>query len=168
MLTRIAQREGFQIDEATLKFIAKHADNSFRDAAKLLEETTINYPQPTVDDVKKIVGLRDENYDLMRLLEKKNLKKIIEFIEDYDKNYGNFKILIEDLLDKLHLLLLKKNGVETELTEDYNFSLKEITMLIKLLQEAYQNLKFSPIESLPLEIAITEYIESRKGGDQYV
>jgi len=168
MLKRIDKSENIKADDETLKFIAKYSDNSFRDAAKLLEEVVVNYSKPTIDNVKKILGLKDEHSDLIRLLEKKELKKIIDFIENYEKNAGNFKVLIEYLLDKLHLILLKKNGVETELTEDYNFSLKEITMLIKLLQEAYQNLKFSPIESLPLEIAITEYIENRKGGDQDV
>jgi len=161
MLKRIIKSENIKIDEETLKFIAKYSDNSFRDAAKLLEETVINSPTPTLNDVKRILGLKDENNDLIRLLEKKDLKKTLEFIENYDKSAGNFKILIEYLLDKLHLALLKKNHLETDLEENYNFSLKEIALLIKLLQEAYNNLKYSPIEALPLEIALVEYINSK-------
>lgn len=162
MLKRIAKSENIKTDDGTLKFIAKYSDNSFRDAAKLLEEVVINYSKPTIDNVKKILGLKDEHSDLIRLLEKKELKKIFEFIENYEKSAGNFKILIEYLLDKLHLILLKKNHLETDLEEDYNFSLKEITRLMKLLQEAYNSLKYSPIESLPLEIAMVEYFENNK------
>ncbi len=161
MLTRISKSEKLKIDAQTLKFIAKYSDNSFRDAAKLLEETVINCLTPTINDVKKILGLKDEHGDLIRLLEKKDLKLSIEFIENYEKNGGNFKILIEYLLDKLHGVLLKKNRLETDLEEDYNFSLKEISTLIKLLQKAYNNLKYSPIETLPLEIAMVEYIENK-------
>lgn len=163
MLKRIIKSENIKIDEKTLKFIAKYSDNSFRDAAKLLEETVINCPTPGVDDVKRILGLKDENNDLIRLLEKKDIKKTLEFIENYEKNAGNFKILIESLLDRLHLILLKKNRLETNLEEDYSFSLKEISILIKLLQEAYNSLKYSPIESLPLEIAAVEYLNKEKG-----
>ena len=38
----------------------------------------------------------------------------------------------------------------------------EISLLIKLFQEAYNNLKYSPIEALPLELSIVEYFEKIK------
>ena len=164
MLSRIAKKEAIKINEKILKFIADHSDNSFRDATKLFEEGVIvarseNRKEVFFQDIKKIVGLKDEEKNLLAILEKKDIKKVLEFIEEYDKQGGNFKILIESLLDKLHQLILKKNNLETELEEDYNFSLSDISRLIKLLQEAYNNLKYSPIESLPLEIAIIEFLK---------
>jgi DNA polymerase-3 subunit gamma/tau len=167
MLIRIVKRENIKINEEVLKFIAKYSDHSFRDAAKLLEEVFIETGakkeyKPTAEDVKKILGLNEEYDNLIHFLEKKDIKNTLQFIEKYDKKGGNFKVLIESLLDKFHLILLKKNHLETTLEDDYNFSLKEISFLIKLLQEAYNALKYSPIESLPLEMAVVEYLENNK------
>lgn len=167
MLSRISKSEKIDIEKKVLEFIAKHADHSFRDGAKLLEELVIETKskkgsKPTVEKVKEILGLNEEYNDLIQFLEKKDLKNTVEFIEKYDKKGGNFKVLIESLLDKLHLILLKKNQLETNLKDDYNFSLKEITLLIKLLQRAYNELKYSPIEVLPLEVALVEYLKKIK------
>lgn len=162
MLKRITQREKIPIEEKTLPLIATYGDNSFRDAAKLLEEMVMNIPDKkhllSSSDLKKILGFKDENVHFLKIIEKKDLSQGLQLIEDYAQKGGDFKTLIEYLLDKLHLLLLRKNQLETDLEEDYNFSLKEIAQLIKLLQEAYNNLKYSPIESLPLEIAVVEYL----------
>ena len=51
--------------------------------------------------------------------------------------------------------------VETE-TPDLGYTISEITQLMKLLHEAYNSMKFSPIESLPLEIAVVEFYNLRK------
>jgi len=60
---------------------------------------------------------------------------------------------------RLHQQLLKKNNIAVELETEYNFTIKEISRLISLLQKAYGQLKYSPIEALPLEVAIVEYVE---------
>jgi len=65
-------------------------------------------------------------------------------------------------LENLRLCLLQKKGIAVDLDQTTNLSTKEITLLIKLLMEAYQNLKITPIESLPLEIALAEFYERTK------
>jgi DNA polymerase-3 subunit gamma/tau len=42
------------------------------------------------------------------------------------------------------------------------FSIKELSNLIKLFTKAYNNLRISPIDSLPLEIAIVDFYNNRK------
>lgn len=164
MLKRISQKEKIAVSDDILQFIANYCDHSFRDAAKLLEEAVALYDNKKqkilIDDVKKILGLADESNDLLKSLEKKDQKKSLEFIEQYEDKGGDCKILIEFILNKLHALLLKKNNLPSGLEENYTFTLGEITLLIKLFQEAYNVLKYSPIEVLPLEIAVVQYINS--------
>jgi DNA polymerase-3 subunit gamma/tau len=141
--------------------IAKHCDNSFRDGAKLLEEAILANVK-TEADVQKIIGLTGDHHLLLQLLDAKDLKKSIVFIEEYDTKGGNIATLIEALLDQLHLILLAKNGIQTEEVETYTFTISQIARLIKLFTNAYITLKSSPIESLPLQIAAVEYLEEKK------
>lgn len=162
MLKRISKAEKISAVDKVLNFIARHCDHSFRDAAKIFEEAVI-LKTLDLDGLKKILGLGISNYDLLKSLEKKDLKKALLFVESFSNQGGDFKTLIESSLDSLHLLLLKKNRLDVKLEEDYNFSLKETARLIKLFQEAYNSLKYSPIEALPLELAVVEFI---KGGEK--
>ena len=70
--------------------------------------------------------------------------------------------MIEILLDSMHALLLKKSNLKIDFDIQYQFTLSEITLLIKLLQEAYTMMQYTPIETLPIEIAIVEYMSKFK------
>lgn len=155
MLKRILKSEKVNLSDEVIKIIANHSENSFRDAAKLLEEIIIqkiNDPQ----EVEKFLGIRGKT-NLRELIEKKDIKKILEFLELFSQSGGNFKHLIEELLEELRLILLYKKEVITEKEYASTLTLSEISLLIKLLLEAYQNLKISPIDSIPLEIALVEF-----------
>lgn len=159
MLQKIAAKEKLQVDEKLLTLIAKHSDQSFRDATKILEELATQ-KKLTYDEGKQFLGILRENF--FESLEKKDLKTSLVWIEDFSKEGGNFKTLLEQLLDELRFCLLQKNGVHTEETTNLNFSTEEIVRLMKLMTEAYNNLKISPIDSLPLEIAVVEFYNKSK------
>lgn len=155
MLKRICKSENLDYNEDFLKIIANHSDNSFRDAAKILEEVAIQ-KITSIEKLELFLGISGKN-DLLEIIEKKDVNKVFLWIEEFSQNGGNFKNLYEDLLDKLRIQLLIKKGVKIEEEKEINLSIKEITKLIKLLLDSYQLLKASPIESLPLEIAISEF-----------
>ncbi len=155
MLKRIVKNEGLDFNEDLLKLIAHHSENSFRDAAKILEEVTFQKIK-TTEELEKFLGIRGKN-DLMEIIEKKDLKKTLNWINEFSQNNGDFKNLIEDILNELRLQLLIKNGVEESDEKKTSLTLSEISLLIKLLIEAYQNLRNTPIDSLPVEIALIEF-----------
>ena len=155
MLRRIAKNEGFDFDDNILKLIANHSENSFRDAAKILEEVSFQKIK-TVDELEKFLGIRGKS-DLMEIIEKKDLKQTLNWINIFSENGGDFKNLIEDILNDLHLQLLIKNGAGESEAKKVSFTISEISLLIKLLLEAYQNLRNTPIDSLPIEIALIEF-----------
>ncbi|HLC94071.1 MAG TPA: DNA polymerase III subunit gamma/tau [Patescibacteria group bacterium] len=165
MLSRIAAREHIEVKGPVFEMIARHADHSFRDGAKLFEEMVYTLKKTektdkkvTLETAKKIIGLTDEIQGFMKFLEKKDVHATVSFIEHFDSRGGSCKVLIESALDELHAQLLKKNKIEMEDVHEYALTLKDITRLIKLFQEAYSTMRYSPIESLPLEVAVVEYI----------
>ena len=155
MLKRITIQEKLNYQNDFYSLIAKHSDYSFRDAAKILEEVSMQKIK-SVEKLEVFLGIRGKS-NLLEIIEAKNAKKTYEWVEEFSQNGGNFKNLIEDILEELRIQLLIKKGVkiEDEKTADLTFS--EISRLIKLLMEAYQLLRSTPIESLPLEIALTEF-----------
>lgn len=160
MLKRVAKAEHVSVDEELLNLIAKHSDNSFRDGAKLLEELSVQ-KKLTLNEGKKFLGIFSKA-SLLEIIQKKELKEALLWIEEFAQAGGSFKHLLEQLLEDLRIILLTKNKIETDEEEiPLDYSLSEISHLIRLFTEAYNNLKISPIDSLPLEIAIVDFYNSR-------
>lgn len=157
-LTRIIEGEKLSTPTELLETIALHCDHSFRDAAKLLEEVTVQ-KITTIDAFLKLIGLASSDIEIMKFIQTNDVKGTLEYIQSYDQKGGNFRVLIEQMLQTLHEHLLSQNGIGTAKAE-YEFNIKQTSKLIKLLTDAYVKTKASPIESLPLEIAIIEYSQS--------
>jgi len=155
MLKRIALLEKLNYDDSVYRLIALHSESSFRDAAKILEEVSMQKIS-TVDEIEIFLGVRGKK-DLLDIIVQKDIQKTYRWIEEFAQNNGSFKNLIEDLLEELRIQLLIKKGVEQIDYKPINLSSNEIVKLIKLLMEAYQLLKSTPIDSLPLEIALSEF-----------
>lgn len=160
MLKRILREEKKDFDVSVLNLVATHAENSFRDAAKILEE--LIFQKITLkEDAEKFLGIRGKN-NILEIIESHDAKKCLQWIEEFNGGGGDFKRLIEDLLNQLRELLLAKKGAFMDSDVKTSLSSSEIILLIKLLMEAYQSLRSTPIESLPLEIALVEFYNHRK------
>lgn len=157
-LKKIGSIENLDYEDNFYKLISEHSDNSFRDAVKILEEVAIQKIKK-IEDLENYLGIRGKN-NLLEIIEKKSQKEALEWINQFYENGGNFKNLIEEMLKELRIYLLAKRGIETENKKTINLSFSQITKLIRLLLEAYQQLKSTPIDSIPLEIAIAEFYNS--------
>jgi len=155
MLKRIIKAEGLVFAPEVLHLVAQRSDYSFRDAAKMIEEIATQ-KMKTLPDVEVFLGLKGRS-DILEIIAEKNSKKTFQWIEEFRGSGGDFKNLLEDMLDKLRLQLLIKKGIAVEETEKLNMTAAEISKLIKLLMEAYQLMRVTPIDSLPLEIAVSEF-----------
>jgi len=161
MLKRILKNENINLENSVLSLIASHSDNSFRDATKILEELLIQNKK-TYEEVKKFLGILGKN-SLLEVIQTKHVKDSLNWIEEFKIAGGNIKSLIEQLLEELRVQLLIKNSIRSEETDlKLNFSIKELSNLIKLFTQAYNDLKISPIDILPLEIAIVDFYNIRK------
>lgn len=159
MLDRMTASEKISISAEIKEIIYKYSDNSFRDAAKLLEELILQNKLSPIE-AEKYLGVNSK-YNLLSLIKNNPLKDSLSWIEEFTSNGGNSKRLIEDILKTLQVQLLLKAGVTTDAT-DLGYSPIEIARFMKLLHVAYKDLKITPIESLPLEIAVVEFYNLRK------
>jgi len=160
MLKRIKVAEKLDISDESLSVIANHCDLSFRDGAKILEEIVLS-GKTDVTSVITRVGIRSI-VDLHDAIGKKNVTKTLQWIKEFNRSGGNMSVLLEELLSDLqnHLLLLNKITGTQESKVFY--SLKETISLMKLLHDAYSQLKISPFPSIPLEVALLEYYDTMK------
>ena len=149
MLNRIKTAEGLSVDSKVLKTIAEASSLSFRDAAKILEELVslnkLNYTQA----VEHLYTRSHEK--LLELLLTANADKALEWIDEFFNQGGDIKTLITNLLKELKtkavLYIQKKDKKQ----------LAKTTALMKLLQQAYKELKYTPYEIIPLELAVIEF-----------
>lgn len=160
MLKRITAAEKIPFDDKILGLITKHCEKSFRDAAKILEEFSMQKIK-NIEEAEKFLGLAGKQ-NLLEMIENGSIKTTLAWIDEFSQGGGNFKSLLEELLEELRVLLLAKKGLVIDETIKTTLTTSEIVLLIKLLMESYQNLRATPIESLPLEIAIAEFYNKRK------
>jgi len=132
-LERIIKKEKFVIKTEEIDKIIKISKGSFRDAVKILE-------QYISDKSFLNKELEIDIYDLVLCLTKKDLNKSLEII----KKANNIENLTDQIVDNLHEKLIKEEAYE-------------LIPLIELILASNEMVKYSPIEELPLEIAIIKW-----------
>lgn len=160
MLQRICKSEKISVDDNVLTLVVAHSDNSFRDAAKILEEIIIQ-KKLNIEEAEKFLGLVGKQ-NLLSVLESSDIKQALTWIEEFEQGGGNVKNLIEQILSNLRVLLLAKHGVINEQEIKSSFSTLQIMTLMKLFTIAYDNLKKTPIESIALELAVADFYNKGK------
>ena len=161
MLKRISISENLTVTPNLLSLIAKHSDNSFRDAAKLLEELVVQN-KINFDEASEFLGIIGKD-SLLEIMQNKDLKNALTWIDEFKNAGGNFKNLLEHLLDDLRIQLLIKTSVISDFDGiKLKYTLKELSSLIRLFTQAYGELRISPIESIPLEMAVVDFYNNNK------
>ena len=157
-LKRVSEKENLKVDNETLKVIAKNSDGSFRDAVKILESLTIQFDSLTKESVLSVLENSQKiNYsEFMQLVFSKHSKPVMEAIFKYSEEGGSIKDLIERMTKDLREILLSKSGLSIETIEN-SLNKSETLKLINLLISARENIKKTHIQSLALEIALSEW-----------
>lgn len=145
-LKRIVKIEKMTIDEEAVSLIAQYADGSFRDAVKSLEQVSFQKGKVTVNNVQKTLAISvDTRRDtfLSHMLSR-NATLSLTDIQTLVADGADIKSFLIDCLKKLEQQLVVQKTAE-------------LRGLIKILMQAYAELRTSPIPELPLELAIVEY-----------
>ncbi len=152
MLERICKGENIKLEKQALEFIAKAANKSFRDAAKILEELVL-MNKTKLEEIKEYLGVKSENYFLELVLQGK-VKEALKWLDEFYTTGGDVKTLLINSLQTLKQMLIE--AVEKE----DKIEIKKIALLIKFLQEAYAQLKSTPVELIPVELALISFYNS--------
>ncbi len=161
---RITKGERVAIDDEALLSIAHLSDGGFRDGTKILEEIVMQ------SNGKKITGeMIEEKYRvtsinhyviaLLASLYKKDSGEGMKTISKLTETGIDFRYFLQQVIETLHKLLLSKTNATQEVFEipGANFEIAEIALLFDILSKSYQEMKYSVLPQLPLELAVIEY-----------
>jgi DNA polymerase-3 subunit gamma/tau len=175
-LHRVAEAEGFEIDEKALNLIGRVAEGSMRDAVSLLDQlVSFSGHKISYDDVITLLGTADEEllFAFGDAVVVGDTAKILELIRKGMEEGRSTPQVTRDLVSHFrNLLHLKAGSSEVlELTHDYlerlrkqadSFSLERIKGVIRALSRAELDMRWHPHARLVLEVALLELLESSR------
>jgi len=156
-LTSVVKGEKLKIDKESLLSISKMSGGSFRDAVKILEQLVSQKVELEKERVEEYLFKRKafNEKEFINALSAKDAKKALSSIEDFVTKGVSVENVIDSLTAILRESLLTKVGLKGE--EIPNLSKEDLISLIELLIYARSQIAFSPIEELPLEIAVIKW-----------
>lgn len=144
-LRQIADFENIDIDNDALFEIARLADGGMRDAINILDQlVAYTNSKITLDDIYKVNGSvsYSDLYELLRAITFNDKVRIIEFVDDIDKNGKEINKFVEEMIIFLKDVVLYKNA-------DFLSNIEMKNENIKLVSEIYSNRNlYDLIESL--------------------
>ena len=162
-LKRVVLGEKIKIKDDALRIVAKTSGGAFRDAIKTLEQITSEGRDLSKESLEEFLFSK-KAFDLekfIKLLADKKAKAVISEIAKFEKSGVSVENFLTALLGNLRVSLLAKVGMgEDEIPE---MSKEDIVFLIDLFGTALRDQAVSPIETLPLEIAVIKWCE---GGEK--
>jgi|SRR3989344_952214 len=164
-LKRVATGEKIRIEEEALSLIAEHADGSFRDATKILEQA-LNQNYSKYAEIARMLGWDSISPEaFLQELKAGEVKKLLESIVTLGQKGTDLRLFTAEILNIIHKLLLDAHGIrQNDLQQDLIniFTNSEINKLIKLFSQIYADLKFASRPELPLETAVVEWCNRGK------
>lgn len=170
-LNRIVEGEKLKVEKGALDKIYDLSEGAFRDAAKIIEELSIasgsgKIELSTLEKLYQTAQIDTEIENLFTSLSKRDAKETLKIFLGLEKENVDFKNVAEKILARLHELLLIKNGILGG-ADVGSLTLPDIERLSSLFNSSYKEIRFSPIASLPLEIAAIKFCtEGSKEGER--
>jgi len=165
--------------DAALIEVATAADGSFRDGLSLLDQV-INYAGKEITEelVEQVLGLTGTKTtsEFLDLLIGGETAKAVDFISNLSFNGRDLYQFERDFLEYLRKVLLVKVGAKSETgfapetlaklnAQTSLVDLVWLTRVIEIFQKAESEIKWSSIQSLPLELATVEACLLKEGSD---
>ncbi|MBR2140842.1 MAG: DNA polymerase III subunit gamma/tau [Rickettsiales bacterium] len=115
----VANREGYTIADSSAKIIASVAEGSVRDSMSLLDRIisfnnfSKNIEEETVINILGLGG-KEKTYSLYENMIKLNTEEAIKTFNEIYLSTSGVEMLLNDMLEITHLLLMKKNNITTD------------------------------------------------------
>jgi DNA polymerase-3 subunit gamma/tau len=173
VVTAVAQKEGYTLEEGGAELIALLADGAFRDALGTLQKVIsfTHSKKISVESIEEIAGAPKSTlvHDFLTALAEGNLEKGYASIEHAEREDIDMAVYLKMILTKLRYALMlryapaTKKSIETALSAaDMEFIEALIaskpehisSVSLSLLLDAYQSLRTAAISTLPLELAL--------------
>lgn len=169
-LEKVVRGEGLEVEPEALRLLAARSEGSFRDCLKLLDQLAASGKKISraMVEVSFRSGSFEDSLDLLTAINSGNAAEALKVIKKQVESGVILKEFIGELLNLLRVMLFVKHGAEDQkegLGSDRfakvkaladSFEGTALTALINSLHKALEEMKFSSIASLPLEIAAVE------------
>lgn len=161
-IVRIVKGEKLDIEKEVLDEIYKLSENSFRDAAKILEELAISsegkkIKKDTLEKSFKTAGMDPEIQNLLFALSAKDINKSLKIIDDFAARGTDFKVLTEKIAAAIHAILMLRADISSEISDIESFTTGDLQALLAMVNDSYRNIKFSILPQIPLELVVVEW-----------
>lgn len=139
-LKYVLDSEQKRYDEEALEKIAKLADGGMRDALSILEQCLAFDSHLTVEHINQVYGLlsNESKISLIRLLLAKDMKKVLQTLDEILNHSVDIKRLTQDLIDVLKDVIIYKNTQDTDILFVLNQSDIQLIVPYILSDEAFE------------------------------
>ena len=175
----VSEKEKVKIEKPALELIALNSGGSIRDAESLLDQVltfkgVAKASAIKAEEIKNLLGLVDVKIisELCDFLSQKKASEAINFLNDIIEKGSDIQELTKALINYLRQTLILKitgpemaNSIITGLTKEeleklqrqaVVFKEEELCHALNLFMDAENQIKYSSIPQLPLELAIIE------------
>ena len=178
-LEKIVEMEKIKIEPDALRLIATFAGGSYRDAESTLEQLRVWNDKTIVkEDIESLLGAVDfeKVKSITDCLNNAGAKEAIDYISKLTNEGTDLEMFTKALINHLRkIMLLKVDNSLSELiaqelspdqfenikAQSEKFSLDNAARAIKIFMVAQNDIKRSPIPSLPIELAVVEIINNK-------
>jgi len=176
-LELIAGQEKAKIEKPALELIALNSGGALRDAEGLLDQI-LTFGAKTAEEIKDLLGMVDISVigQFVDFLHQGKAAKAIEFLNRLIEKGKDPQEFAKALINYLRQALILKINSDLANPVLLGFTLEEqqkllsqitdwpeekIRLTLKLFLEAQNQMKYSPIVQLPLELAIIESLQKK-------
>lgn len=169
-LLELMKRESVEVEEKAIRYIAKAADGSMRDALSLLDQCIAFYlgKKLTYDNVLEVLGATDSTVfaELFSAVQERNIEHILSIIEDTIMSGRELTQFVTDFLWYLRNLLLIKIKAEAEDILDMStdtievlrqqaqtVETEELMRYVRIISELSNDVKYAVQKRVVVEVA---------------
>lgn len=175
LVLEVGKKEGYDIEPAAADLIGMLGDGSYRDALSVLEKALGSSSEKTLtrEDAEKATGAPRHAlvYGLAAALSEGNAEKALATIRTVSEQGIDMPLYLALVLEYLRQVLLMRHApelkakIEEELGEDAAKDALELVgakdsklthETLKAFLDASARMRFAPVPSLPLELAVLE------------
>lgn len=157
-LSFICSEESIDIEDDALAEIALISAGGMRDALGMLDQLSSNDEKITLDIVSNYFGSVSVKKidELLTSIEKNNVKKLLEVLENIRESGTNYSVFIEKLISELRKCAMEIKSGKSK----HDFCFDDIYNMIFDLNECLSNLNINVDPYLLIEIVLLKYINS--------
>jgi len=163
---RIVIGESLTIEKDALDEIARLSDGGFRDGTKLLEETVLlahgkKITKAFVESTNHVTNLSGQVNGFIASLAKHDGKAGLTILSHLVAQGSDVRFFLSQVIEKLHNMFITSAGVGEGEPLPKGLISTDVQFLTTLFAKAYQDMKYSVIAQLPLEMVVITWADMK-------